>query len=102
MLKSLVIAIAIASCPALTASAAAPPAARQVKQQKRIHRGVKSGQITRREARKLGRQQRHIHRTKRRMKRDGKFTLRERRRLNRKQNRASRNIYRAKNNRRRR
>jgi hypothetical protein len=103
MLKFLVIAIALASCPvAASAATKVPPGKRQVKQNKRIYHGAKSGQLTRREARQLHRQQRHIQRTKKRMKRDGTFSPRERRRLNRKQNRANRNIYRKKHNARRR
>ena len=103
MIRSLAFVLAIASLPGLaSASITAPPAHRQVKQNKRIFHGAKSGQLTRREARRLHREQRHIQRTKRRMKRDGVITPRERRRLNRKQNRANRHIYRAKHNRRRR
>lgn len=71
---------------------------RQVNQRVRVHQGVKTGEITRREQRRLNSQQRHIRRVERRAKADGNYTRQERRMVNRKQNRASRNIRRAKNN----
>jgi len=74
------------------------PAARQATQEARIHQGVKSGELTRKEARKLRRQQRHIRRMRRRAHKDGKVTRRERRRIRRAQNRANRNIRRKKHN----
>ncbi len=83
-----------------TASAAAPPAKRQVNQAARIDQGVRSGQLTRRETARLVREQRKINRTKKRMWSDGHLSVRERAKLNRMQNRASRHIYRAKHNRR--
>ncbi len=83
------------------ASAAAPPAKRQVNQSARIHQGVRSGQLTGQKTRRLVRQQRRINRTKKRMWSDGQLTGRERSKLNRMQNRSSRHIYRAKHNRRR-
>lgn len=69
----------------------------QVRQQKRIVRGAKSGELTRQEIKQLERQQRHINRSKKRAKADGVVTPAERVRLNGKQNRASRNIRRQKN-----
>lgn len=71
---------------------------RQVNQQKRIHQGVKSGELTRKEVVHLQKQQAHIQRTKKRVKADGVVTKRERAKLHRKQTRASKNVYRAKNN----
>ena len=74
---------------------------KQVKQTRRIHKGVQSGQLTKRETRRLVRQQKHIQKTKKRMIRnDGKLSKTERKVLRLKQRRASRNIYRAKHNRR--
>ena len=79
-----------------------PPAVarRQVNQQRRIRQGEKSGQLTRPEARKLERQQRHIQRTKARDKavNGGKLTRAQKAHINKMQNRASRNIYRKKHN----
>lgn len=69
----------------------------QVRQQKRIVQGAKSGELTRAETKELQRQQRHINRSKKRAKADGVVTPAERARLNGKQNRASRNIRRQKN-----
>ncbi len=71
--------------------------ARQHAQKARIHQGVRSGELTRREAVSLKAQQRHITRTKKRAKADGVVTVAEKREINRKQNRASRNIKRQKN-----
>lgn len=73
---------------------------RQRTQQKRIVRGVKSGQLTRGETRSLERQQARIQRTKRRdkMMNGGKLTPKEKAHINRMQNRANRHIYRAKHN----
>ena len=48
---------------------------KQVKQARRIHTGVQSGQLTKRETRRLVRQQKHIQKTKKRMIRnDGKLS----------------------------
>jgi len=63
---------------------------RQVRQQKRICQGVRSGQLTRHETVSLERQQRHIRQSKRRAWSDGQLTPRERVRLEYQQDRASR------------
>jgi hypothetical protein len=82
-----------------TIAAAAPAEARidqrQGHQQHRIHAGVRSGELTGREAWRLERQQARIARYERRSRADGPgLTGRERTRLERMQDRASRNIYR--------
>ena len=69
---------------------------RQKNQQRRIHEGVKSGELTRHETRKLEREQAHIQRDKMKAKSDGDFTPKERAKIQREQNRASRDIYRQK------
>ncbi len=69
---------------------------RRAVQHERIREGVKSGQLTPREARHLRAGQRHIARMERRMKRDGVVTARERMRIRRAQTRQSRHIYRLK------
>lgn len=69
---------------------------RQQVQQRRIGRGIESGQLTPREAVRLEREQARIERAQRRAEADGKVTPRERARLHRKQDRASRHIYREK------
>ncbi len=66
--------------------------ARQARQRARIHDGVESGQLTRREATRLRGEQRAIGRQERRASADGVVTPRERARINRNQNRASRHI----------
>ncbi len=65
-------------------------------QQQRIRQGVRSGELTRREARRLEREQSRIQHDKRVAKSDGEMTTRERTRIQREQNRASRDIYRQK------
>jgi tellurite resistance protein len=69
---------------------------RQVQQQARIKEGVKSGQLTPRETRKLERQQAKIAVDKAKAKADGVVTPAERRKLMREQNRASKRIYKEK------
>ncbi len=71
---------------------------RQVNQKKRIRNGVKSGELSKKEATKLRKQQRNIKKTKRAAKADGKVTRKERKQIQRKQNRASKNIKRKKHN----
>jgi hypothetical protein len=73
---------------------------RIVRQEMRIHRGVRSGQLTRREAWRAQRGERHIRREAWRAKADGRVTPRERARLNRSLDRQSARIWRLKHNRR--
>ncbi|MGA7826420.1 MAG: hypothetical protein WCA04_02085 [Geobacteraceae bacterium] len=72
---------------------------REVRQERRIERGVTSGQLTHREARALERQHARIRHTEARMKSDGHLSSRERLRLNHRLNVASRDIWRLKHNR---
>ena len=90
---------AVALVAVATVAAAAPAEARinqrQGHQQHRIHDGVRSGELTGREAYRLERQQAHIARYERRSRADGPgLTWRERYRIERMQDRASRNIHR--------
>ena len=73
---------------------------RQKYQHRRIVQGVKSGQLTRGETRRLERQQARIQTTKLMDKANngGKLTPQEKKHLNKMQNRVSRHIYRAKHN----
>jgi hypothetical protein len=71
---------------------------RQFNQQKRIHQGIKSGELTRGEIRQLKKEQIRIQRHKHKAWSDGKLTPRERVMLKREQDRASRHIYRLKHN----
>ena len=71
---------------------------RDHRQTQRIHKGVRSGEITRPEVRRLKKEQLRIDRTYHRALADGHLSLRERQRLRNMQNRASRHIYQAKHN----
>lgn len=68
---------------------------RQNRQQERINRGIKTGELTAREVNNLQRQQQRIDRTEDRFRDSGKgLTWRERYILEQRQDRASRNIRR--------
>ena len=69
---------------------------RQVNQQKRIAGGVKSGELTAKETRRLEAREAKIQHDKREAKADGEVTAKERAKLHREQNRASRAIHRQK------
>jgi hypothetical protein len=69
---------------------------RQQNQKERIREGVKSGELTKKEAAKLRAEQRAIRAEKRMAKADGKVTAAERAKLRRDQNRASADIYKQK------
>jgi len=71
---------------------------KQRNQAKRIVHGVKTGELTKGETKKLVGQQVHIKRTKRRARADGQVTRKERQEIHRKQRRANVNIYHKKNN----
>jgi hypothetical protein len=70
--------------------------ARQWKQNKRIDQGVNSGELTRKETKKLRAEQKVIKFEERVFKSDGHLGFWERKRLHRDLNRASRDIYRQK------
>lgn len=72
--------------------------AREYRQEHRIHRAMRQGELTPREAHRLMQQQRKIDRAQARAARDGHITRRERHRIERMQDRASRNIYRKSHN----
>jgi hypothetical protein len=71
---------------------------REMRQDARIHQGVRSGELTRAEARRLRAGQRHIDRMESRARCDGRVSARERVRIGQAQNRESRRIYRFKHN----
>ncbi len=75
---------------------------RQINQQKRIHKGVESGELTKGEYVSLQKQQKQLNRNKKRAKADGVVTKRERRRLHAQQSRNSANIAKKKHNKRKR
>jgi hypothetical protein len=70
--------------------------ARQAHQHQRIVNGVNSGELTRRETRRLAVGQVHLDRVENRAKVDGVVTARERARLQHEENQQSRRIYRQK------
>lgn len=72
---------------------------RQDRQEQRIENGIRSGELTAAETRRLGREQAGIVRAEARAEADGKVTRREAVRLEHKQDRASRHIYRQKHDR---
>src|SRR2546423_2033439 len=69
---------------------------RDVNQQERIEQGLKSGQLTTREASRLEREESRVERDQGRAMRDGKLTPAEKARLAREQDKVSRDIYREK------
>jgi hypothetical protein len=71
---------------------------RQDRQWSRIQNGIDSGELSRREARRLIKQQHRIDRLEDRFERDGYYSPREKRKMERVLDRASRKIKRAKHN----
>ncbi len=71
---------------------------REMRQERRINQGVRSGELTRSEARHLRADERKLNRDKRLAKADGVVTRAERAHLRREENRISRAIYRDKHN----
>lgn len=69
---------------------------REVRQQRRIEQGVKSGELTARETARLEKEQGKIEADREKALADGKMTRKEKAKLTREQNRASRHIYRQK------
>lgn len=71
---------------------------REHEQQQRIRQGIRSGELTKGEARSLEQEQRHINQDIRDARQDGVVTKFERRDIQQDQNRASHDIYRKKHN----
>jgi hypothetical protein len=89
-------AVALLGIMGLPFAEAGPIAKREGRQQKRIARGLRSGELTAKEAAKLEREQAKIEADRQKALSDGKLTKREKARLTREQNRASRHIYKEK------
>ena len=68
------------------------------RQQSRIRQGVKSGELTRKEAKQLRQQQKKIAKLAHKFNRDGYLSKHERKKLEKKQDKASNRIYRLKHN----
>jgi len=100
MKKALLLSALLVLGAALSSAQTATPQVRdrQVNQQARIEQGVKSGQLTLGETRRLEKQQGKIQADKLYAKSDGVVTPAERAKLHREQDRASANIYRLKHN----
>jgi hypothetical protein len=71
----------------------------QQRQQARIHQGIRSGELTRNEARRLEAEQARIRTDERFYRADGKLTPRERGRLRKELRHSSHDIYRQKHDR---
>ena len=71
---------------------------RQVNQQQRINEGLRTGELTKKEAVQLEHQQKNIQQTKKAAKADGVVTKKEKAIINAKQNNASKNIAKKKHN----
>ncbi len=94
-------ALAVSLAGVASAGTATPNVNRRIaRQEVRIHRGVRSGRLTPREARSLQRGERHIRRMELRAKANGRVTPRERAHLNRALDRQNARIWRLKHNRR--
>jgi hypothetical protein len=97
-LRKLIGAAAVAAAfatPAL-AQTTATEVQRNVNQQERIEQGLKSGQLTTREAAKLEGAESRVEKMESRALKDGKLSPEERARIDRAQNQVSRDIYREK------
>lgn len=99
-LKTILIALAIASLPGLAAAQDTKSTPRidkrQELQQKRIDQGVQSGQLTEKEARRLEKGQARVQKKEDKAMADGKMTAKERRRIEHAQDQQSKKIYREK------
>lgn len=99
-MKTLAIAAALGLATLTALPAAAQINAREANQERRIDQGVRSGELTPREARRDERQQGRIDATvaRERAHNGGRLTPYERARIDARQNRASARIYRTKHN----
>lgn len=70
--------------------------AKQIKQKERIEQGVKSGELTKKEAQKLKKGQKRIQQMKKKIKADGKITKKEKQRLKKAQKKQSDKIFKQK------
>ncbi|MBI5858799.1 MAG: hypothetical protein HZB42_14300 [Sphingobacteriales bacterium] len=71
---------------------------RQDNQENRTENGVQSGELTRREQRRIDHQQENVQKLENKAKKDGVVTDKEQARINAAQNRSSRSIARKKHN----
>lgn len=95
-MKTTVLVITLLTTVSIESAHSASINQRQQKQAQRIGHGVKSGQLTAFETKRLLKQQANIAHTKRRFKADGQFSRGERARLQHMQNHASARIFKQK------
>jgi hypothetical protein len=89
---SLLLGVAVCATPAWASGNKASINKIEHQEQVRIHQGIRSGELTRSEARRLEAEQARI-RVDERFARDGKFTVKERQHLYNELHRASHDIY---------
>ncbi len=95
--KALVAAVAVTFTGIAFAQTATPGIdKRQANQERRIEQGVKSGELTKKEAARLEKREGKLQADKEKAAADGKVTKQERRQLNREASRDSKAIYRQK------
>jgi hypothetical protein len=99
MFRKVLIASLLLSASAYAAAETPVIDARQANQRERIAQGVKSGELTRPETRRLVRGEVRLHRHEARAEADGVVTRRERAHLNREAQHMSQRIYRQKHDR---
>lgn len=101
MSKYPITALLLAALPVAALAQPATPGVdqRQANQERRIQQGVRSGQLTEREAARLERGQDRVEKMEDQAKADGKVTAKERVRLHRAQDRQSAAIYKEKHDR---
>jgi len=90
---------AVLALPVLAQTATPGVDQRQINQQQRIDQGVKSGQLTPKEATRLEKGQEHVQKVEDKVKADGKVTPKERARLQQAQDVQSRQIAKQKHDR---
>lgn len=98
-MKKVLLSLALSGMLATVTYANGPINKREQVQRERIQQGVKSGELTRPEARSLRVAEAKIHVAEARVKRDGVVTPREALRVNHRLNAASRDIFRQKHDR---
>jgi hypothetical protein len=94
--RYLIVAAAVAISSTARAQSTQETVQRDVNQEKRIEQGLKSGQLTTKEAAKLEREESKVDKLESKALSDGKLTDAERRRIREEQDKVSKDIYREK------
>lgn len=98
MNKKVIIALALVVGVAINSASAQIIRSTLPQDRARIHNGVRTGQLTRPEAYRLHKEQRHIRRDVHRARRDGHIDRAERTHIRHEKRKHSRHIYKAKHN----